>query len=79
MKNNKLSIEKFRILEMSNLSNVHGGTSGHSEATETSTDNSATTTYTTDPKVACPTGNTADTTNSNNTIPTLSYSTVMTM
>ena len=59
---------------MTGLSNVHGGTSGEPEVTETSTDNSATTTYTTDPKIACPTGNTADTNNSNNTIPTLSYS-----
>lgn len=70
MKNSKLSIEKFRILEMSGLSNIHGGTSGHSEMTETSLDNSATTTYTTNPKVACPFGTTADTNNSNNTIPT---------
>ena len=74
MKNDKLSIEKFRILELTNLSNVHGGTGGHGGPTEiptTQTMNSEQTTYTTDPNAYCPSEDTGDTNNSNNTIPTL--------
>jgi hypothetical protein len=74
MKNNKLSIEKFRILELSTLSNIKGGTDGHGGATEIPTydTNSAETTYTGDTDVPCPdpTG-TVDNTNGNDTIPTL--------
>ncbi len=72
MKNNKLSIEKFRILEMSKLSNVQGGTGGHGGATDMSTlAGSVTTTYTTDPNEPCPIEDTSDQANTYDTIPTL--------
>lgn len=70
MKKNKLSIEKFRIIQLSNLSNIRGGTGGHGGPTEIPTF-SALTTFTTDPDVPCPSGNTDDTNNGNVTIPTL--------
>lgn len=74
MKKSKLSIEKFRILKMSGLSDVHGGT-GFSvtsvtvdpKTQEMTANESLTTTYTTDPDVPC---QTADTNNGNITIPT---------
>jgi hypothetical protein len=76
MKKSKLSIEKFRILELTSISNIHGGTGGNGGVTEipTLTNDSAATTFTTDPDVYCPSGDTGDTNNSNNTIPTLSKS-----
>lgn len=71
MKKSKLSIEKFRILEITNLSNVHGGT-GQGSGPKVP-ENSLTTTYTTNPNEPCPSGDTGDTNNSYTTIPTLSF------
>lgn len=73
MKKNKLSIDKFRILEMSGLSDVQGGTGLSVNTTvdpkteEMTYNESLTTTYTTNPDVPC---QTADTNNGNVTIPT---------
>ncbi len=51
MKQSKLTIEKFRILELTNPSNVKGGTNGNTTIDTMGSDN---TTYTTDPNVQCP-------------------------
>lgn len=77
MKNNKLSIEKFRILKMSNLSKIKGGTGGHDDSANMPTygEHSETTTFTTDKDEPCPTDTedtgTVDNTNTFDTIPTL--------
>lgn len=76
MKKNKLTIEKFRILELTNSSSakIKGGT--YTTITEddyTTAVNSEHTTFTTDPNVACPPeGDTVtnDTTAGNNSVPT---------
>jgi hypothetical protein len=60
MKKSKLTLEKFSILKLTNLSNIRGGTDttmGNDDSNTnltTNTVNSETTTYTTNPNVACP-------------------------
>jgi len=61
MKKNKISIEKFRILKLTNSSFIKGGTGDSNYNTTTNysivvsqTVPSADTTFTTDPDVACP-------------------------
>ena len=55
MKKNKLTIEKFRILELTNLSSIKGGTyTTITDDDHTTALNSENTTFTTDPNEVCP-------------------------
>ncbi len=63
MKTKKLTIEKFRILELTTLSSIKGGTGADSDTNiTTNTMGSDNTTYTTDPNVQCPPDTNEDTT-----------------
>jgi hypothetical protein len=75
MKKNKLELNKFKILRLTNPYNFKGGT-GESDTNLTTNTDSEDTTYTTDPNEPCPNPDpdpthTTNPTNGNVTIPTL--------
>jgi len=77
MRNKKLSLERFKIARLQNLSRIIGGTGDDSNTNlTTDTVGSENTTYTTDPNVQCPyttddtTGGPSNHTNGHTGIPT---------